>query len=129
MSKNPLRRSLAEKVSFSISLFIVGLIVALVCYIWVTGDTNPPILSVSTSEVRQVNQQYYVPFTVSNFGGKTASSVEVVGELSQAQKTLEIGRQEIDFLSRKEERSGEFVFTHNPQQGELTVRVASYKQP
>lgn len=129
MSKNPLRRSPAEKVSFSVSLFIVGMIIALVCYIWVTGDSNPPILSVSTSKVRQVNQQYYVPFTVSNFGGKTASSVEVVGELSLAQKTLESGRQEIDFLSRQEERSGEFIFSHNPQLSELTVRVASYKQP
>ena len=129
MSKNPQRRSLAEKVSFSISLFIVGIIVSLVCYIWITGETNPPILAVRTSSVRQVDQQYYVPFTVGNYGGKTARSVEVVGELSQAQKTLEIGRQEIDFLSRQEERSGEFIFSHNPQQSELTVRVASYKQP
>ena len=129
MSKNPLRRSPAEKASLSISLFIVGAIVALVCYVWITGDTNPPILSVSTSEVRQVDRQYYVPFTVTNFGGKTASSVEVVGELSLAQKILETGRQEIDFLSREAERSGEFIFNHNPQQGELTVRVASYQEP
>ena len=129
MPTNSQRRSLAEKVSFSISLFIVGVIVALVCYIWVTGDTNPPILSVSTSKIRQVNQQYYVPFTVSNSGGKTAHTIEVVGELAIAQQTLEIGRQEIDFLSRQEERSGEFIFSRNPQQGELTVRVASYKQP
>lgn len=129
MSKNSLRRSPAEKVSFSISLFIVGLIVALICYIWVTGDSNPPVLAVSTSTVRQVNQQYYVPFTVSNSGGKTAHSVEVVGELSQARKTIEMGRQEIDFLSRQEKRSGEFIFNHNPQQGELTIRVASYREP
>lgn len=129
MSKNAWGRSRAEKVSFGLSLFIVGIIVALVCYLWITGDSTPPILSVTTSEIRQVKQQYYVPFTVSNYGGEAANAVEVVGELSIAEETVETGNQQIDFLSRHEKRSGEFVFSRNPQQGELTVRVASYQQP
>ena len=124
-----MRRSLAEKVSFSVSLLIVSIIVTLVCYTWITGDTNPPILSITTSEARQVNQQYYVPFTVSNFGGDTANSVEVTAELSIDPETVESGTQEIDFLSRQEKRSGEFIFSRNPLEGKLTVRVASYKQP
>ena len=129
MPKNPWRRSLAEKVSFSVSLSIVGIIIALVCYIWVTGDTNPPVLSVTTAEVRQINQQYYVPFTVVNSGGETANSVEVVAQLASDSTTVETGKQQIDFLSRKEERSGEFIFSRDPRQGELLVRVASYQQP
>ena len=124
-----MRRSLAEKVSFSVSLLIVSIIVTLVCYTWITGDTNPPILSITTAEARQVNQQYYVPFTVSNFGGDTANSVEVTAELSIDPETVESGTQEIDFLSRQEKRSGEFIFSRNPLEGKLTVRVASYKQP
>ena len=129
MPKNPWRRSLAEKVSFSVSLSIVGIIIALVCYIWVTGDTNPPVLSVTTAEVRQINQQYYVPFTVVNSGGETANSVEVVAQLASDSTTVETGKQQIDFLSRKEERSGEFIFSRDPRRGELSVRVASYQQP
>ena len=124
-----MRRTLAEKVSFSVSLLIVSIIVTLVCYTWITGDTNPPILSITTSEARQVNQQYYVPFTVSNFGGDTANSVEVTAELSIDPETVESGTQEIDFLSRQEKRSGEFIFSRNPLEGKLTVRVASYQQP
>ncbi|HHP7231465.1 MAG TPA: TIGR02588 family protein, partial [Xenococcaceae cyanobacterium] len=59
------QRSPAETVSLIISLSVVGMIIALVSYIWLTGDTNPPILSVTTeSQIRQVNHQYYVPFTV-----------------------------------------------------------------
>ena len=128
--KNFWRRSLAERVSFGISLFIVGLIVALVCYTWITGDTQPPILLVTTeANIRQVNQQYYVPFTVTNSGGETAESVEVVAKLSFKNGTMETGRQQIDFLSRQEKRSGEFIFNRNPQHGELTMRVASYKLP
>lgn len=123
-------RSLAEKLSFGISLFIVGLIITLVCYTWITGDTNPPILSIiSGSNIRQVNQQYYVPFTVTNCGGETAESVEVVAQLLFANQVAETGRQQVDFLSRQEKRSGEFVFSHDPQQGELKIRVASYRQP
>ena len=129
MPKNPWRRSLAEKVSFSVSLSIVGIIVALVCYTWITGDTNPPILSVTTAKIRQIDRQYYVPFTVVNSGGETANSVEVVARLASDSTTIETGRQQIDFLSRKEERSGEFIFDRDPRQGELSVRVASYKQP
>lgn len=128
MSKNSPRRSLAEKVSFSISLFLVSIIVALICYTWVTGDTNPPILSISTAKTREVNQQYYVPFTITNSGGKTATSVEITAELVTPE-TTQIGRQEIDFLSRQETQSGEFIFNQDPQAGELKVRVASYQEP
>ena len=129
MQKNPWRRTLAEKVSFSVSLLIVGIIIALVCYTWLTGDTNPPILSVITTEVKQINRQYYVPFTVRNFGGETANSVEIMAQLFIAPGTTEIGRQQIDYLSRQEERSGEFIFSRDPRQGELTIRVTSYQQP
>jgi uncharacterized protein (TIGR02588 family) len=125
----PSGRSLAEKVSFGISLSIVGIIIALILYTWITGDTNPPVLAVTTTQTRQVAQQYYVPFTVTNWGGETAEAVEIVGELSLPGGKTETGMQEIDFLSRQEKRSGEFIFSQNPQQGELTVRVASYRLP
>ena len=85
-------------------------------------------MTITTSEIRQVDRQYYVPFTVSNSGGETANSVEVVAQLFTDIDT-ETGTQQIDFLSRKEKRSGEFIFSQDPRQGKLTVRVASYKQP
>ena len=129
MPKKTQRRSLAEKVSFSISLSIVGTIIALVCYTWIAGDTSPPILSVTTAQIREAKQQYYVPFTVSNFGGETANSVEITAELFIDSETIETGTQEVDFLSRQEKHSGEFIFSKDPKQGKLTVRVASYQQP
>lgn len=127
---NKLRQSLAEKVSFFLSLSIVAAITILIGYTWLTGDTNPPTLSVTTgTNIRQAERQYYVPFTVSNLGGSTAESVEVVAQLLLSNGNRETGSQQIDFLSRKEQRNGEFIFTHNPQQGQLTIRVASYKLP
>lgn len=128
--KTNLRQSLAEKVSFLISLSIVTAIVVLIGYTWVTGDTAPPTLSVTTgANIREAERQYYVPFTVSNVGGSTAESVEIIARLLSSDGNLETGSQQINFLSRQEKRNGEFVFTHDPQQGELTIRVASYKSP
>ena len=130
MTKNPLSKSFAEKVSFSISLFIVAIIVTLICYTWVTGDNNPPILTVEMrSQIRQINEQYYIPFTVTNSGGETAESVEIVAQLSLAGMIAEMGRQEFNFLSRQETRKGEFIFNRDPKEGELVIRVASFKLP
>ncbi len=130
MQQKPSRRSLAEKVSFSISLFIVSIIVFLIAYTWITGDNNPPILSVTTgSNIRHIDRQYYVPFSVENSGGETVESVEIVAQLSFKDRAVETGRQQVDFLSRQEKRKGEFIFTRNPTQGQLIIRVASYKLP
>lgn len=64
-----------------------------------------------------------------NYGGKTAESVEIVARLVVQNNIVETGRQEIDFLSRNEQRSGEFIFSRDPQQGDLKIRVASYRLP
>ena len=129
MPKKVKRRSTAEQFSFIISLSIVSTIVILICYTWISGDSEPPVLSVMTSPTRQVNKQYYVPFTVTNSGGKTANSVEVVAQLQITPEDWQVGRQKIDFLSRQETHSGEFIFGRDPQLGKLTVRVASYQEP
>ena len=130
MPKKAKKRSLAERVSFSISLFIVSIIFFLVCFAWITGDNNPPVLSVKTgSDIRHIEEQYYLPFTITNSGGETVESVEIVAKLLSNDEEIETGRQQVDFLSRQEERSGEFIFNHDPHRGKLTIRVASYKLP
>ncbi len=129
MPKTNKKTSSAERASFIISLFIVSILFFLVCFAWVTGDNNPPILSVETgSDIRHIKQQYYVPFTITNSGGETVESAEIVAKLL-FNSDEETGRQQVNFLSRQEERSGEFIFNHNPKEGKLVVRVASYKLP
>ena len=130
MQKRARGKSQAERVSFGVSLLIVSLLFFLVCFSWITGDNNPPVLSVTVdSNIRQAEKQYYLPFTVENSGGETVEAVEIVARLSSANDEIETGRQQIDFLSRQEKRSGEFVFDRDPNRGKLTVRVASYKLP
>jgi uncharacterized protein (TIGR02588 family) len=53
----------------------------------------------------------------------------VIAELSINGKVEEDGEQQIDFLASGETEEGAFVFSRDPRQGELVVRVASYKLP
>ncbi|NJR58740.1 MAG: TIGR02588 family protein [Cyanobacteria bacterium CRU_2_1] len=120
----------AEWITFAIALLIILTIIGLVVYTWITQDNQPPILSITTSaEVREAQGQYYVPFRVTNTGGDTAESVQVIGELQINGQIEEVGEQQVDFLSGNETEEGAFVFSRNPRDGELKIRVASYKLP
>lgn len=124
------QRSLAELVTFGIALLILAIIISLVGYIWLNEDDKPPILLVSQKQtIREVEGQFYVPFEIVNSGGETAESVQIVAELQIAGKVVETAEQQIDFLSSREKEEGAFIFTQNPRQGKLVVRVASYKLP
>ncbi|QSJ18370.1 TIGR02588 family protein [Nostoc sp. UHCC 0702] len=124
------QRSSAEWVTFSIASLILAVIVSLVVYTWLNDKNQPPILSVSNKQtVREIDGQFYVPFEIVNTGGETAESVQIMAELEIDGKVVETGEQQIDFLSTDEKEAGAFVFTKNPQQGKLTLRVSSYKSP
>ncbi len=123
-------RSFAEWLSFGISSLIVGTTAGLVIYSWATGRDSPPILSIQRTEpVREADGQFYVPFEISNTGGETAESVQVIAELKVKAAVQESGDLQIDFLSRGETEKAEFVFKTDLRKGDLVVRVASYKTP
>jgi uncharacterized protein (TIGR02588 family) len=123
-------RSRAEWVTFSVATGIVTAIASLIVVAWITQRDTPADLTVQrVGPVRSVNGQFYVPFEVANRGGKTAESVQVIAELKVNNTLEEAGDLQIDFLSSQETAQGEFLFTRDPSQGELLLRVAGYKQP
>ncbi|MDZ7951315.1 MAG: TIGR02588 family protein [Nostoc sp. DedQUE12b] len=124
------KRSIAEWITFSIASFILAIIVSLVAYTWLNEKNQPPILSVTKKQtIREINGQFYVPFEVVNNGGDTAESVQIMAELMIDGKVTETGEQQIDFLSSGESEEGAFIFSDNPRQGQLNLRVGSYKLP
>ncbi|WP_373530427.1 TIGR02588 family protein [Nostoc sp.] len=130
MTKTEQSRSIAEWVTFSIASLILAFIVSLVSYTWINEKNQPPILSVTKKEtIREIDGQFYVPFEVVNTGGDTAESVQIMAELLINGKVAESGEQQIDFLSSGESEEGAFIFSQNPRQGELNLRVGSYKLP
>lgn len=91
---------------------------------------EPVMLSVTCqNEIREAPSQFYVPFSVTNTGGETAELVQVIAELRINGEVEETGEPQIYFLSSGETEEGAFVFSCNPREREVVVRVASYKLP
>ena len=123
-------RSLAEWVTFGIATLVLIGIVSLVIYNWVATPNTPPVIELTQSgEIREVNGQYYIPFTITNVGGNTAEAVQLIAELKIDGEVEESGEQQIDFLAGDESEEGAFVFSRDPGEGELILRVGSYKMP
>jgi uncharacterized protein (TIGR02588 family) len=119
----------AEWITFAIASLIVAVLVGLVVFSWLIQAEQPPVIVIQpSSDIRVESGQFYVPFTVTNTGGATAEAVQVIGEL-RLDDRLETGEQQIDFLSKGEQEEGAFVFSRDPRQGDLRLRVASYKLP
>ncbi len=124
------QRSAAEWVTFTVAALILLGLVGLILFDWQTNQNRPPAFAVAVSEaVRVTDGRYYVPFAITNTGGRIARMVQVTAELDIAGVDEETGEQQIDFLSGHETKAGSFVFTHDPQVGDLVVRVASYRLP
>lgn len=131
LEEKPQGRSLAEWVSFGTASVILAGVLGVAGFLWIgKSDNQPPDIQIYVNgPIRQSKGQYYVPFRVTNTGGTTAEAVKIIGELSVGEGFTETGEQSIDFLSRQEKEDGEFVFTRDPRQGNLSFRVGGYKLP
>jgi uncharacterized protein (TIGR02588 family) len=122
--------STAEWISLGISSVLLAGVIGAASFLWASEQQRqPPILGITQSDTRLSDGEYYVPFTVTNAGGETAESVQVVAELRIDGEVVESGEQTLEFLSSQETTGGAFIFTRNPQDGELVMRVASYQEP
>lgn len=122
------KRTPAEWLTFGTATSILLSIIGLVTYTGVKDNQQPPLVSVTTKASYSSDGQYYVPFEITNNGDETAEAVQILAELKIGNQ-IEEGEQQIDFLSSKEKEEGAFIFSKNPSQGELKIRVASYKLP
>lgn len=123
-------RPLAEWVSFGVAAVVLLAVAGLVVYLWVAVPPTPPVVTVAPDgPVRPEAGQFYIPVKVANSGGLTADAVVVRAELRVGGETVEEGELEFDFLSGGESEEGAFVFSRDPAEGELVLRVASYRMP
>lgn len=123
-------RITAEQITVTVSSLIVIALLGLICFLWVTQNDEPPIITVTqTAPAFGTGGQYYVPYSVSNEGGDTADSVQILAELKIGGEAIETAEQEIDFLSGSEQADGMFIFENDPAQGELTIKSTGYRLP
>lgn len=111
---------------------IVSLAVALALLIALLGtlvrmslqEEKPPSFSVSLAQAREEGGMFYLPFTVSNDGTRTAREVVVRASNGNGGETAEAI---FDYLPGKSSEEGSFVFHTLPQNPD--VRVVSFQNP
>ena len=125
----PPGRTLAEWIAFGVSCLILAVLIGSILISWASNRNNPPALSVEAGPVRMAEEQYYVPFVVANSGGEGVEAIQVVAKLQNGEEvdSAEMGEQTIDSLSGGDAEQGSFVFSQDPREGDLTLRVASYR--
>ncbi|WP_353260145.1 TIGR02588 family protein [Prochlorothrix hollandica] len=116
--------------TFILATGILITLVGLIIYAGLVTQNQPPILKAELTEpFRVVDGAFYVPFTVTNVGGESAEAIQIMAELRIEGDEPETGEQQVDSLSSSETIKGSFVFSHDPQDGDLSLRVASYRSP
>jgi uncharacterized protein (TIGR02588 family) len=88
------------------------------------------------TEVKAIAPQaggYLVEFEASNYGRKTAASVAVEAALyapgDAAGEPLETAEITFDYIPDQSDRTGAFVFEHDPRLYELRLQVKGFMDP
>lgn len=93
------------------------------------GAEGPPLLRVSQVSVAPMGDAYALRFRARNEGGATVASVHLSAELTQGEEVVERAEASLDYLPRNSNREGAFVFSRDPQDYEVRLRVEGYSEP
>lgn len=124
-------RSVAEWTTLGISSAILLGIISMVLWFAFTQSDQPPIISVEPllTEIRHDETGYYVPVVIQNHGDETVADAMIEGELIIQGQESETSEITIGFLAAGEEEHGTLVFQNDPEDGDFTVSIRSFKKP
>ena len=119
-------RSTAEWVTLGISVAIVLGVVLLVIYTSLKGEDEPATIEVQPQleQVRQVQDAYYLPVTITNRGDRTAEDIQVHLSLTGGTGEPPSTQFTIRFLAAGERAEAVVVFREDPSQGTLTTTIS-----
>lgn len=126
-------KSVAEWVTFAISLVIILGLVAGVSILSLSNPSVPATFEIKTlkEEMRQAGEAYYLPLEVINHGTKTAEDVTVRLTLTAKDGKSEPEENEVTITLLAGGSTGDavVVFKQDPTQGQLEATVVSYVKP
>ncbi|MGX1099418.1 hypothetical protein [Amorphus sp. MBR-141] len=110
------------------AVVFLGVIAILVGYGVSEGGT-PPVIVVHSAPPMRVAEGYSVVVTVENIGGSTAAEIEIEGRAGNGSAEGTMARARLDYLPPGSSREATLMFTHDPMEGDLRVRVLGYRAP
>lgn len=92
-------------------------------------DGIPPLMEVAPVRVVQAKAGYIVEFEVRNRARKTGASVEVEGTLESSGEEAETSTATLSYVPGQSVRRGGLLFTSDPRESRLKLRVTGYERP
>jgi uncharacterized protein (TIGR02588 family) len=107
---------------------VLGLAGLVVFQYFTQGSREPEIrVETLTEEVRQVEDKYYLPVTVTNGGDSAVEAVEVEIEHTVEGEEPEEVAFTVPFLAGQETEVYVVVLSQDPSTGDLTHRISYYE--
>ena len=131
-TRAPRSRSLAEWVTLSLSVVVVGALIA-VALIEESrrqvDDGAPVEVIFDTEHTESSDGSYFVPYTIRNTGPNAIASAEIWIEVYDAAQLAEETEIIVQFLHLQGEQDGLFVTAHDPATHIFTARLESVLLP
>jgi len=126
----PKRYPFIEWAAAAIGLAITGGMFGFLAYEAVLQrDGAPPIMTVVPVEIVEAEGAYVLEVDVKNASRRTAAAVEIEGTLNEGGETVETSTASLTYVPGDSLRRAGLVFTHNPRQHKVQLRVTGYERP
>ena len=120
---------LMEWLTAILGFVIVATVISFLIYEAIILDEVPPLLEVTVTEIRELDDTYLVLYEVYNRGTMTAASVNIEGLLLEGEQSIETSNSTLSYVPSKSVRSGGLYFSENPADFSLEVQATGYEQP
>lgn len=126
----PKRYPLLEWVSAAIGLVIAAVMFGLLIYeALVQRPGVPPLIEVEPSALVKAGNQYVLELKVRNVARRTASAVQVEGVLKTGGEKVETSTATLDYVPGESRRNAALIFTNDPRNYRLALRVTGFSRP
>lgn len=112
-----------------VSAVLVVAMLGWVGYEALTDKDGPPDFRIAITGVGQVSDGYRVEFDITNLATRTAATVNVRGEVSDGNRSVEDAEVVIDYVPAHSKSSGALFFREDPRGREVPIRVVGYSDP
>jgi uncharacterized protein (TIGR02588 family) len=123
------RTPVAEWVAAGLGLLLTLAVLGYFLREGLTGNCDPPDLSVAAEPVQALGGAFVLPLTVHNESRATAANVEVRGVLERGGQVIEDRRVTFGYVPGHGGAEGGLVFTHDPRAYEVRLSADGYEDP
>lgn len=128
--EKPKRYPLVEWVSAAVGLAITGAMFGFLALEALRQpDGTPPLLDVVPVGVVAEAGRYVVEVKVTNAAPTTGAGVQIEGTLKQGGTDVETSSTTVSYVPGESRRSAGLVFTRDPREHQLELRVTGYERP